>query len=246
VSKEYKSIPSIQSLIDLELQPKPRERSGKYNPSSFGYCYRNQFWNRKDEPQSNPPDERSLRVFQAGNLFHDFVQNIIRKQDENNGIEVAIENEDFKGRADLVIGNEVMDIKSQHSRSFWWMEKKEFDIIKDKFGNWLQVMYYALELDKEFGRLVFISKDDLCIKEFIQPLNTFWKKHLSTEITTLKNIWKADKLPPAAPRCEYKFNKKNKEVKYWQCDYCNWRDLCQSIEKDNWPETKTLKSLTKK
>ena len=143
---------TVEQLINEHLAPKPRIRSGKYSPSSFGMCYRQQFWNRQDKPQSNPADERSLRVFAAGQLFHDFVQNIIIG-DVAATKEVKVESDDVLGYADLVIENEVVDIKSQHSKSFWWMAKKECDIKKEKYSNWLQVMYYTRELGKDFGRL---------------------------------------------------------------------------------------------
>ncbi len=174
---------TIQQLIDESLVRGKRVRSGKYSPSSFGRCFRQQFWNRKDEPQTNPPDERALRIFQAGSLFHDFVQQLLMK-DNSYEIEVWIESNDVKGCADMVSDNEVVDIKSQHSKAFWWMTKSK-DIKKDKYTNWLQVMYYTRELHKEFGRLVFISKDDLCIQEYVQPLDHYWLSEIKEELTGL-------------------------------------------------------------
>ncbi len=216
----------IQELIDKALVRKPRERSGKYNPSSFGMCYRQQYWNRKDEPQSNPPDARALRVFKAGQLFHDFVQGIlIDKHELVFATDVKVESDDVLGFADMVSDNEVIDIKSQHSKSFWWMKKKNCDIKEEKYSNWLQVLYYARELKKDFGRLVFISKDDLCIQEYVQPLDYYWRNEISTELVKLMAYWLNEILPPAEPRC-----KPNKKGEYWHCNYCNWKDKCAEIE----------------
>lgn len=214
---------SIQDLIDEALVPKPRVRSGKWSPSSFGYCFRAQFWNRKDEPKSNPPDARSLRVFKAGQLFHDFVQGILSDVEQ---IEVEIESEDVKGFADVARSNEVVDIKSQHSKSFWWMNKKDCDIKKEKYNNWLQVLYYARELKKDFGRLVFVSKDDLCIKEYVQPLDEYWLENIEEELFCLRAHWDRQILPAAEPRC-----KPNKKDEYWHCTYCSWKDKCFAMEK---------------
>ncbi len=213
---------TIQALIDKALAPKPRVRSGKWNPSSFGYCYRSQYWNRMDEPKSNPPDARSMRVMQAGKLFHDFVQNLMGDVET----EVSVESDDVKGFADIVRGNEVVDIKSQHSKSFWWMNKKACDIREEKYGNWLQVLYYARELGRGFGRLVFVSKDDLCIKEYVQPLDDYWLDGINLELTALRYLWKKQELPPASPRC-----KPAKAGTYWHCEYCNWKDKCNLLEK---------------
>lgn len=220
---------SFKQLIDESLIRPERQRSGKYNPSSFGMCYRQQFWNRKDVPKSNPPDERSLRVFKAGNLFEEFVVGLLPKDQYQ--FQVKVETEDVLGYADIVSENEVCDVKSQHSKSFWWMLKSN-DIKKDKYHNWLQVMYYAYALDKEFGRLCFVSKDDLCIQEYVQPLDKYWENEVEAEIAELVSMWMISKLPNALPRCEPKTNKKTGITTYWQCSYCAWYDLCVKTEKE--------------
>jgi hypothetical protein len=219
----------IQQLIDTALIKSDRIRSGKFNPSSFGMCFRQQFWNRKDETPSNPPDAQQIRVFAAGQLFHDFVQGAVLSLYDIHRIdaqfvlkEVLVESDDVKGFADIVMDNEVIDIKSQHSKSFWYMNKKGGDIKKEKYANWLQVLYYARELGKRFGRLVFVSKDDLCIQEYVQPLDEYWLKQIDAELTALRYLWKKDELPPASPRCE-----PNKAGEYWQCEYCKFKDKCK-------------------
>jgi hypothetical protein len=215
---------TVQQLIDNALIPKPRERSGKYSPSKFGACFRAQYWNRKNFPASNLPDARTLRVFKAGQLFETWVKNVLITENgewHDCGAE-PIECEDVLGYADLIRDNEVADVKSQHSKSFWYMAKfKNDDIKKEKYHNWLQVMYYARELKKPFGRLIFISKDDLCIQEYVQPLDDYWLDELSTELRTLRNLWREDKLPAAEPRLF-----KKKDGTYSECDYCNFRDTC--------------------
>ena len=72
----------IEKLIDDYLlaeqtQRAKKERSGLWSPSSFGRCFRYQFWNRKNEPQTNPPDLRALKIFKVGNIFHDFIQSML-------------------------------------------------------------------------------------------------------------------------------------------------------------------------
>lgn len=260
---------SIQQLIDSALIRPPRERSGKWNPSSFGGCFRKQFWNRKDEPKSNPPDERTIRVFKMGELVEKFVVGLVIQCPECKGnpafeymgqncktgdsemricdicdgdgqnkmfeTQVLCESEDVKGYADFVSENEVTDIKSQHSKSFWYMAKfKNNDIKQEKHSNWLQVGYYARELKKQFMRLVFVSKDDLCIQEYVQPLDEYWQTEIATELINLRGIWATGELPPALPRC-----KPNKKGEYWECEYCSWQKLCNCIEgysdKDMYP-----------
>ena len=147
------SVETIQNLVDtaIALEDKDHISSGKFNPSLFGCCYRRQYWKRKGEVPSNPFDARTLRVFKAGKLFHDFVQNLLISKEILNSLEnksraspakeVLVESEDVKGYADVVRDNEIVDIKSQHSKAFWYMSKfKGDDIKKEKYPNWLQVM----------------------------------------------------------------------------------------------------------
>ena len=224
---------SIQELLDKALERKgDRKRSGKFSPSSLGKCYRAQYWNRKDEPQSNPVDERTQRVFKAGNLFHEFVQDVII--DNNWGVqkEVLIETEDFKGYADLVLEDEVIDLKSQHSKAFWYRKNMTWQELRPKLMcNILQVVWYAVELKKEKARLVFISKDDLCIQEY--PLKTEdYTLDLGVEIATLRDFWLNDALPKAEPRA-YPDNNGNPA----ECKYCGWKDKCDATEKEKKDET---------
>ena len=144
--------------------------------------------------------------------------------------EVKVESDDVLGFADMAGENEIIDIKSQHSKSFWWMAKKDCDIKKEKYSNWLQVLYYARELKKDFGRLVFISKDDLCIQEYVQPLDSYWLDEIGDEILILRSYWRSKILPPAAPRCE-----PNKKGEDWHCNYCAYKDLCKKTEEENEP-----------
>jgi hypothetical protein len=220
---------SIQQLIDEELAKKePRVRSGKYSPSSFGRCYRLQYWNRKDEPKTNLPDERTERVFKAGNLFHEFVQGIILKNQPTAEKEVLVEDDDFKGYADLVIGDEVTDIKSQHSGAFWYRDKKTWAEIEPQIKHHiLQVVFYAYKLSKLSARIIYISKDDCCIQEYSFPTEKYLAE-IEKEITDLKTIWAKQELPPALPRA-YGVDKKTGKPK--DCNYCSWKDLCEKTEK---------------
>ena len=216
---------SIQELIDKALEKKEgRIRSGKFSPSSLGKCYRAQFWNRKGEVPSNPIDERIQRVFKAGNLFHNFVQDIIIANNPEAQKEVLVENEDFKGYADLVVNGEVIDLKSQHSKAFWYRKDLAWKELEPKlYCNILQVVFYAVELGKEGARLVFISKDDLCIQEYPLNVNNY-KMKLGVEIATLKDFWRYDSLPPAEPRAY-----PDKEGKPAECGYCQFLNKCKAL-----------------
>jgi len=201
------------ALASKQLEKKDRVASGRWNPSSFGRCLRSQVWKRRGEPESNPPDERTLRVFKAGFLFEEFACAGIKADKQ-----VKIETDDVVGYADVVDEDCVYDVKSQHSKSFWYMEKfAKRDVAHQKYCNWLQVMTYAMELDKCYGSLVFISKDDLCIKQFILPYDSTWERCIMRELKMLNKWWASGKVPPAKPRA---FSGR-------ECDYCSFSGRCK-------------------
>lgn len=221
---------SIQDMIDQELAKKEeRIRSGKFSPSQLGRCYRAQIWNRKAEPISDPVDARTERVFKAGNIFHDFVQELVLKNDPNAKKEVLVETNDFKGYADIVLKDEVIDIKTQHSRAFWYRNGLTWEQVEPQlYPNVLQVVFYALNLGVDRARLVFLSKDDLCIDEYPFEAKNAYKAKLDLEIDTLMSFWNKNVLPPATPRCY-----KDKDGKYRECGFCLWKTTCKKIESVN-------------
>ena len=215
---------SLQKLIDDKLlqeyeKKQNRVRSGKWKPSNFGRCFLYQYWDRQNKPYSDKFDARTLRVFKAGQLFHDFGQQFLPEGQ----VEVEIETDDVKGFADYVSEDAVYDIKSQHSRSFWYMEKTDYDINKEKLGNILQVCYYAWRLNKKNGVLVFISKDDLCVAEYIFPVDK-WVGKINEELNTLRGFWNS-KIEPK--KCGRAYGKDKKTGISNECaKYCPYRTVC--------------------
>ena len=221
---------TIQELLNNQLAKEQeerakRERSGKYSPSSLGRCYRLQYFNRLNEPITNPPEERNLRVMKCGSIFHDIIQTLVLKENANIQKEVTVETDDFKGYADLV-DDGVTDIKTIHSQGFNYLKPET--IAKEKYTNWMQVLFYAYKLGKKYAKLVFVSKDDLRIDEYRQELDEYWLNELDMEETLLKHYWASKVLPPAEPRA---FNGKD-------CQYCGWLNHCKEIEGDNHPTLK--------
>lgn len=224
---------SIKILIDTQLlkeqeERKDRARSGKWSPSSFGQCLRRQYWNRLNEPQSNPVDVNTLARFKAGNLFEEYIFSLLPSSIQR---QVLCETEDVKGFADGVVEDEVLEAKSQHSRKFWHINKERqavdnFSISDHNPEHILQAGWYAMILNKPFIRLVYVSKDDLCTDEYKIPMTVEIKNKIIEEINNLNFFWAIKQLPPANPRL-YK-DKKTGELK--ECQYCNWKDLCDKTE----------------
>lgn len=220
----------IQEKIDKHLLAqeeikKNKIRSGKFSPSSLGRCYRMQYWNRLNEPKSNPLKAETLRIFAIGNLIHKFFQDILK---ENCLIEAKVETEDCLGFADIVGENEVVDIKSVRSFQFKLMKgikdkknhykKIPYDFPKEKSCEILQVSYYAITLGKPKGRLIFVNKDSLEVVEYSFEVKNF-EDRLKKELEVLRGYWVRKELPPPEPRV---YNGK-------ECEYCQYQTKCKGI-----------------
>jgi len=206
-------------LIEERDRKDLRLRSGLWSPSSFGRCYRYQYWNRLNEPKTNPIGAEILRIFRVGNLIHDFFQGILKNEYQ---CEVMIKTEDTLGYADMLSKDEVVDIKSVRSYQFKLMKdkKKKYDFSIDKICEILQVTWYGLNIDKEKGRLIFVNKDSLDVIEYEFKIKDFEIK-LKEELQILNNFWSIKKLPPALPRC---YSMK-------ECQYCGYQNKCETLTK---------------
>lgn len=114
-----------------------------------------------------------------------------------------------------------------------WYYKKERTILKktvlsildEKINNWLQVAWYAKQLKKPTCRLVFVSKDDLCIAEYVFSTEKLMEK-LDIEENLLYTI---KTLPPPVPRL---YGGKDNIDSYSklpkECSYCNHLDKCKA------------------
>jgi len=207
-----------QRLLEKDQARKERPRSGKFHPSSLARCFRYQLWNKQGKEQSDPIDARTRRVFAVGDLFHEFVRGFLPEHDS----EVLVKDDNFVGYADIVTEDTVYDVKSQHSQGFWYMTKPGYSIEEEKLPNILQVALYAKLLKKPKMGLVFISKDDLCINEYMFDYSK-WEPTLSEEIAELIKWHSSDKLPPAQPRA---YGGK-------ECKYCPYKTACKEREREN-------------
>jgi len=206
------------SLLKEQERSNQRIRSGRWNPSSFGRCYRYQFWNRKDEPVSNALDADTLRKFAIGKMIHSWVQEIVCRSTLAI-IESGIDTADCSAFVDIELQDSIVEIKSVRSFAFKLMKKEGYDVTEDKLPNILQLMYYVVEKGKSTGILYFIDKDSMEDREFEFKVED-WKDTVQEELEILNGYWKQDKLPPALARC---FHGK-------ECGYCGFHNHCLKIE----------------
>ena len=126
--------------------------------------------------------------------------------------------DDIIGFADIVLADEVVDIKSCRTFEFKQMVKPDYNIGISKRTNCLQVASYAYFLNKPQARLIFIEKDALDSREFVLQIKD-WKEAIEDELTILRGHWLRNELPKALPRA---YNGK-------EGNYCSFQLKCLSL-----------------
>jgi hypothetical protein len=225
---------NIQQLIDDSLREKENSREKKeqisWHISSIGSCMRGQYLSRQGAKPDTEIDNRLLRVFDKGNKEEAWLIGLIKENKKvRDGLitveeQVRVEDKDLgiSGRADLLLQQgdkkRLYEIKSKNSLSFRYMigpygkgPQREHEY---------QLWTYLYLLDIPEGRLVYSSKDNSLILEFIVYRNN---QALKTEVmdylTKLNWCWKEKVLPPLPDKTS------------WQAKYCKFHKQCLALEK---------------
>ena len=221
-----KTIISIQDLINKKLKKEKDEREHKnqdsWHASSIGNCLRGQYIQRLGIVKEEPLTERDLRVFSVGRQMEEWVISCLK---DIPGIktetQVRIEDKTIgvSGYADVVIRdlNRVYEIKTKHSRAFWHMEKSKKPMRQHEYQLWL----YLKILNIPEGIIVYLSKDDMAIGEYVVKLDDAeLEKEVMERINLLNRAWEEKNilLLPLP-----------KEVD-WQAKYCRVHKYCKNPE----------------
>lgn len=234
---------SLVELVSQRIADDKKEKEyASWRASSMGKCLREHYYRRLGVKPTSPPDERKDRVFKVGDIFHEWIQNMVLdsmgKEVFKHGEIVAVEVEkelssskwDNAGRCDLLImfadGYLILiDIKTINSRAFWHLENSHKNV-KDKFPQyWVQLGDYMLMsklsgVPVDEGRILLVSKDDLMMKEVTYLLTEELEERVKSELSTLNQHWADKTLPPCT--CNQLYLDKN--GKSSGPKYCSYRD----------------------
>lgn len=214
----------IRPSIDEYLKKKSEEvrNYGEYwSASSAGYCMRLNIMKRLGVPKVPELEDNATqtRIFEAGHIFHEFLQRITKDAGLSIASEVELQDEKLMIRGhfdDLILKDGKLllyDYKTAHSASFKF-KKRQTEVghyHKMQLGTY---MYMLRKYDKakhkdkpselwnikglnelSEARLLSISKDDLRMDE----KQLLWVPTLEKEIfeywSTLNGYWKAKKIP---------------------------------------------------
>lgn len=205
----------IEKIITKHLQKKKRQHkdNSKFRVSDAGRCHLMRYWKRQGRPFSDIPDERTLRVFEVGHIFHSWLQDILEKEGVLVGKELRVEDEHRIGHIDSVVktasGIVLYDFKTVHSRKFHWKRKQ--GLTDTHYA--LQALTYASLLDFRVDdvRIAYISKDDLYIEEV--PCNGM-TININDDWKPLIAAWERQEEPIPNPAS-------------WECDYCVYCLICE-------------------
>ena len=194
--------------------------------TDLGKCLRGVYYARQGVEAPEKLTERNYRVFKVGHLFEEWVIDTISKA--GNGIKIErpetirLKDIDLSVRPDLIVtlsDNErvLYEIKSVHSQKFWWMNKKG----EGPDQHYLMQTWMGLKATGiQEGRLIYFSKDDLCVQEF--PLRLDDKEleqACMRNIGILQTSWTNQQPPEPEPAIvDGKIN--------WKAKYCSYHTLC--------------------
>lgn len=218
----------IQDIVNKAIHEKNKDRKDykqtSWHISGLGGCLRGQYFSRLGIAPDYLLDDRTLRVFDMGNKIEDWLVDLIETQKDVIDIQTQVRVEDKKlnisGRIDLLATfrntKMIYEIKSKHSRSFWYMIKKG-----PQREHEYQLWCYLYLMNIKRGKLVYVSKDDLAIMEFEVRLdNKEIKNEVFNIIKLLNKAWKA-KDPSLLPL---------PDKKSWQSKYCSYHKKCLKVE----------------
>ena len=209
----------FNKLIDNYLEREYRAKSiGRYYPSEVGGCLRKTWFSYK---QPKETDVALMRIFEAGNMLHEFVTEVISSE-KNKEVEllksempIKIEKDGFiiSGRIDNLVllkveGKEVLvEVKST---KFLPKEVKE--------ENEMQLQLYMSATNVHKGIILYIQKDNLQTKWFEIDYDKKKVDNILERFEILHKSLSLNEMPEAEA--------KKDENKKWMCNYCAWKEEC--------------------
>lgn len=215
--------PPILPVIDEAIAKKRqvKEQNSWYS-SGLGSCPTSRYLERMGAVPDHDFDSRTLRVFEMGNLIETFVVDNLKEKYPDAELQSRFEFNGMSGKADIVLGDDIKEVKSVRSDDYWMMARgKRPPKIQHRMQLWSQLE----GLKKPRGSIVYVSKDDLSITEFIVYRDSEGlREAVTAELGLMNRAWEA-KLPPPPVRWDFdarRFTELTKDD--WQIKYSRFRD----------------------
>lgn len=212
--------PAIDAYLK-EQSEKVRNYGDYWSASSAGYCMRLNIMRRLGVPKvpELADNATQTRIFEAGHIFHEWLQRITKNAGISIASELELQDEDLMIRGhfdDLILQNDhliLYDYKTAHSASFnykknrteighyhryqlgtYMMMLRKKNVHKNNADNTITFIKPGMELTE--ARILSISKDDLRMHED----QLLWSDDLRRDIlgywNSLNEYWNRKKMPP--------------------------------------------------
>ncbi len=220
----------LKELIDKFYLDRHKDRGQQhFYITDAGRCPRSVFFKFKNVPREEM-EARVLRMFDHGDYIHQLIMKPLLSMRDVHVIASEINippQEIISGRADAIISTGkdlyVLDIKSMNSMIFK-------NLTEPKEENIDQIQLYLHYFKILQGILLYVSKDNQELREFIIDYDKKRALSLLDALSNLKTKIDSDTVPDRIP--EYPDN--------WQCQYCQFKEICSMAGWGdvNWQEFK--------
>lgn len=220
----------LKELIDKFYLDRQRDKAQThFYITNAGKCGRAIFFKFKNAP-GEEMDPNILRIFDHGDHIHQMIMKPLLSIRDIHVVaaEVNIPPQELvSGRADAIISDGkdlyVLDIKSMNSMVFRSLEEP-----KPENVNQVQLYMHYFKIPRAI--LLYVSKDNQDLKEFIVEYNKRQAENLLTGLAELKTKIDSDVIPERI----------SAYPDDWQCKYCAFKEICALANggKVGWQEFK--------
>lgn len=224
----------LQQIVDAYLRQEREERSGHerqgWYVTDLGQCLRGVYLQRLEGPPEY--DERRLRLFSVGNIFHHWLVDKIKSAGYQVRAEERVEAPGYhlSGRADLLITSgertTLYEIKTMHSQGFWYRERAGKLALPH---HELQVTAYLWLLRERLpdlrARIWYVSKDDLAVLSVPVEYRGGNVEELKRQLDLLNQAWE-QQIPPDPAEALVFDEASGKWGVNWQAKYCPTHERC--------------------
>lgn len=198
------------------------KRIGRYYPSEIGNCLRKVWYSYKSPRQT---DTALLRIFEAGNMLHEFVAEVI-KSEKNPEIELLQTEMPIKLKLDNFIISGRIDnlilVRIENRKVLVEVKSCKFLPKESRKEHESQLQLYMEAVGVHDGIVLYVQKDNL---------QTIWFEVKYSEEEIKKILERFDELHASLvdnkmPKAEAK----NEPDMMWLCEKCPWKEECWQLE----------------
>lgn len=217
------SIRPKESFIPMTIHFDEETDQRKFRVSDAGRCRLYRYWKRQGKERLQP-DARGLRIMEAGNIMHAWLEYALHEADVIVQSEIEVENEHSKGHADAILnfgdGKYILyDFKTISSKQAGYILSNG---CKAKKEHQFQALSYALMLENGCAhdevlvpdecRIAYITREEMEIIAEI-PVDPDLLPQVKKDWQLLISAWEKQEEPQPNPE-------------HWECKFCPYKETC--------------------